>query len=91
VCILGYELGNLNRSTVEDEAPSIFWGDNFTDTRKEAAYELFELYYPDEYRVWEGTLCDGLIFDIDRFLDSPGFNVEEIKMKDKVALLVTLQ
>jgi len=61
------------------------------DLRKEAAFELFELYYPEEYRVWEQSHCDGLIFDPDQFLDSPGFSVEEITLSNRKALIVATQ
>jgi hypothetical protein len=88
VRVLGYDLNEVKNNTVEDEAPLMFFGDNFTDLRKEAAYELFELYYPDEYRIWEKSLCDGLIFDHDRFLDSPGFGVDEVRIGGRAMLLV---
>jgi hypothetical protein len=69
----------------------IFFGDCFTDARKEAAYELFELYYPEEYKVWEKSQCDGLIFDQDRFLDSPVFGVDEVRLGGKAVVLVVPQ
>jgi hypothetical protein len=58
--------------------------------RRQAAHELFELYYPEEYAVWEKSVCDGLIFDIDRFLGSPSFSVEEA-VGDEKALIVAPQ
>jgi hypothetical protein len=91
VNICGADLATLSRDQVEDHCLQIFLGASFTDLRKEAAYELFELYYPEEYRAWEKTTCDGLIFDTDRFLDSPAFSVEEVKLGDQVALLVAAQ
>jgi hypothetical protein len=91
VSVLGYDLGTLTNTTVEDEAPQFFFGDCFADVRKEAAYELFELYYPDAYQVWEKSLCDGLIFDTDHFLDSPVFSVDEIRFGGKAVLLVKPQ
>ena len=87
----GGDLATLTAAEVEDNSLDIFQGSNFTDLRREAAYQLFELFYPDEYRAWEKTTCDGLIFDTDRFLDSPAFSVEEIALADKVALLVAPQ
>ena len=87
----GGDLATLTAAEVEDNSLDIFLGSSFTDLRREAAYQLFELFYPDEYRAWEKTTCDGLIFDTDRFLDSPAFSVEEIALADKVALLVVLQ
>lgn len=68
-----------------------FEGTSFLDLRREAAFELFELYYLEEYRVWEKSLCDGLIFDPDRFLDSPTWSVEEIELNGSKALIVAAQ
>jgi len=73
---------------VEDQPLSIFLGTSFLDLRRQAAFELFELYYPDAYRVWNESLCDGLIFDEDRFLDSPSWHVEELELGDTKALIV---
>jgi hypothetical protein len=85
---LGYDLDGLTGEQVEDQPLHIFEGNSFLDLRKQAAFELFELYYPDEYRVWEKSLCDGLIFDEARFLDSPAWSVEEVHLGDTKALLV---
>ena len=87
----GSALSDLTREKVEDYPLHVFFGTSFLDVRREAAYELFELYYPEEYRVWEKTLCDGLNFDTDWFLDSPVFHTEEIRLGDQVALLVVAQ
>jgi hypothetical protein len=84
----GDDLARLTGEQVEDLPIHIFEGSSFLDLRKEAAFELFELYYPDEYRVWEKTQCDGLVFDPDRFLDSPVFSAEEIELTDRKALIV---
>ena len=73
---------------MEDYSLQIFFGSNFGDVRRAAAYELFELYYPEEYAVWEKSTCDGLIFDVDRFLDSPCFGTEEVRLGEQVALVV---
>ncbi|MBN9693300.1 MAG: hypothetical protein J0M24_23910 [Verrucomicrobia bacterium] len=88
VNIQGGNLGELKAEGVQDRAPSCFLGDNFMDVRREAAFELFELYYPELYRAWESTPCDGLIFDTDRFLDSPSWTVAEVKLGSQVAVLV---
>jgi hypothetical protein len=87
----GISVERLDTATVQDNPPQIFFGSHFFELRKEVAYELFELYYPEEYRVWEKSLCDGLIFDVDRFLDSPSFCVDEVKLGDRAALLVSPQ
>jgi len=91
VSVLGAGLETLTRTDVEDLSLDIFVGTNFCEVRREAAYELFELYYPEEYRVWEKSHCDGLTFDPDHFLDSPVFSVEEVDLGDQVALLVATQ
>ena len=66
----------------------VFTGSSFLDLRRETAYELFELYYPEAYQAWEKSLCDGLIFDTDRFLDSPSLWVEELELGEDAVLLV---
>jgi hypothetical protein len=91
VNICGADLAALTRDDVEDHALQVFFGSNFLDVRRSAAFELFELYYPQEYAVWEKSTCDGLIFDTDRFLDSPSFFTEEVRLGDQVALLVAAQ
>ena len=88
VNICGADLASLSREEVEDHALHLFFGSNFLDLYREAAYELFELYYPDEYTVWEKSTCDGLIFDPEAFLGSPSFFVDEVSLGDEVALLV---
>ena len=89
---LGTYLRDLTGELVEDLFVHIFIGDSFYDIRKEAAYELFELYYPEACAAWEKTPCDGLIFDTDVFLDSPSWSVEEVELSDgKKALIVGAQ
>lgn len=89
VNMLGFELTKLDGEQVEDLPLHVFTGTSFLDLRRQAAFELFELYYPEEYRVWEKSLCGGLIFDEDRFLDSPIWTVEEVQLGDKKALVVS--
>lgn len=83
------DLCALTGAEVEDLDIHIFVGPNLWDLRREAAYELFELYYPEAYVVWEKSQCDGLVFDTDRFLDSPGWSVDEVRFANSVALIVT--
>ena len=85
------KLSTLTPSGVEDQNSHFFVGSSFIDLRREAAFELFELYYPDEYAVWEKSTCDGLIFDEDRFLDSPGLSTEELTVGYQKVLIVTPQ
>ena len=87
----GNDLRSLTAEVIEDEFVHIFCGTSFLDLRKEAAYELFELYYPEEYKVWEKSHCDGLHFNTDWFLDSPTFSCDEVTLGNQVALLVSPQ
>jgi len=89
--VCGSDLAQITVEQLEDLNLHIFFGQSFMDVRSEAAYELFELYYPEAYAIWEKTNCDGLIFDKDRFLDSPSFSTEEIRLDGQCALLVVPQ
>lgn len=84
----GQPLPDLAATEVEDSGAHVFVGRSVFDVRKTAAYELFELYYPELYRAWESTPCDGLIFDTDLFLDSPSWSVEEFQTPEAVVLVV---
>jgi len=86
--VSGVDLSALSAEMVEDQFLHVFIGTSFIDLRREAACELFELYYPEEYRMWEQSTCDGLIFDCDRFLSSPAMFVDEVTLGDQKALLI---
>ena len=83
------DLCALTGAEVEDQNVHVFVGPYLRDLRREAAYELFELYYPEAHAAWEKSRCDGLVFDTDRFLDSPGWSVDEVRFANSVALIVT--
>jgi hypothetical protein len=87
----GIALGEITAEKVDDIFLHIFRGTSFLDLRREAAYELFENYYPDAYRMWEATNCDGLSFDPEDFLDSPSWSVKEVRFGDEVFLLIVPQ
>ena len=91
VNLCGDALPTLSAESVHDRCVQVFSGTSFLDVRRDAALELFELYYPEEYRVWKQSACDGLMFNEDLFLDSPIFQVEEVNLGDEVALLVAAQ
>ena len=88
IAVRGAGLTTLTATSVQDDAPQCFLGEHFIDVRREAASELFEQYYPELYQAWESTPCDGLIFDTNRFLDSPSWTVDEVRIGDRVAVLV---
>lgn len=89
--VSGNRLEDLSARSLDDLNLHTFYGSNFTDVRKDAAYELFELYYPETYVAWQESLCDGLIFDVDRFLDSPAFSTVELKLEGRAVLIVTTE
>jgi len=91
VNLCGADLMGLSAVMVEDVLIHLYCGDSFLDLRRAAAYELFELYYPEEYAVWQKSYCDGLNFDTDRFLDSACWTVEEIQFGDKKHLIIVGQ
>ena len=88
VNVQGTFLNQLTGEQVENQNIHVFMGTSFYYLRREAAYELFELYYPEAYAMWEATPCDGLIFDTDVFLDSPSWAAEEVELSDGQKALV---
>ena len=84
----GLALADLTSDQVDDLILEIFRGTTFYDVRREAAHELFEVYYPEAYRARESSDCEGLSFSQDDFLDSPCWSVEEVQVGNEVALLV---
>lgn len=88
ISIQGESLGDLTEETVGDLCCHIFTNTSFLDLRKEAALELFETYYPEDYAVWEKSRCDGLLFDHDLFLNSPVFHTVEITLGEYRLLMV---
>ncbi len=79
---------DLEAEAVEECLIYVFIGSSFTELRRAAAFELFETLYPELYGIWEETLCHGLRFDADDFLDEPGWWVEEVELGNEKALLV---
>ncbi len=76
---------------MEDCGAHLFSGSTFIDVRRDAAYELFELYWPELYSMWEQTPVDGVRFDPEEFLDSPSWTVEEVDLGTAKWLLVAAQ
>jgi len=88
VNVQGKGMDELTANTLDDFGIYVFRGSNFYDVRKDAAYELFETFYPELYKIWDESPCDGLHFDTDDFLDSPSWWTEEVKFGDEAVLLV---
>jgi len=85
------DLASLSRNEIEDLNLHIYIGEHFIGLRKEAAYELYEVYYPEEFGVWKKSRCDGLFFEVDRFLAPPSFWTEELICGDVRVLVITPQ
>jgi hypothetical protein len=79
----------ITASTLEDMNVHLFRGSCFLDARKAAAFELFELYWPELYAVWEKTPMDGLRFETSDFRDSTLWQTEEIDLGRANVVLVT--
>lgn len=87
----GYRISDITEDLLDERSFHHFEADNFLDARKEAAYQLFELYWPEAYKAWEtGAHPDGLYFDADRFLDSPQCSTTEIKLGERRIVLVEM-
>jgi len=84
-------LAELTPLEVDEQPLHIFIGTSFTELRKEAALELFSMYYPDEFAAWEDIHCEGVVFDEDRFLDSPCLHIEEVEFGERKALIIAGQ
>ena len=88
VHVMGTLWSDLTGEQVEDQFLHIYTGTSFYDLRREAAFELFEMRWPEVYRIWERTYVDGLVFDPDQFLDSPIWSVEEIELTNGTKALI---
>lgn len=91
VRVRGADLCELTTADLDDNSIYVFTGDCFYDLRKDAAHDLFELFYPEAYKLWDAHPCDGLMFDADCFLDSPQFYVEEIDLGEIKCVIVATQ
>ncbi len=88
----GYRLHEITAELVDESSYHVFESSNFIDARSEAAFSLFELYWPEAYASWEtGQHPDGLHFDSERFLDSPQCSLTELSIGERRIVLVRLQ
>ncbi len=87
----GYALSEISAELLDEHAFHAFEDTSFIDARSEAAHALFELYWPDAYRLWEsGAHPDGLYFDAERFLESPQCSVTELAIGDRRVVIVEM-
>ena len=86
--VQGGDLAGLTVQELEDQQPMFFYGDTMTDARKEAAFELFETFWPDLFKAWNEDSAGILDFDWYTFVDSPLWTIHEVKLGDKAILMV---
>ena len=75
--------------TLEDQQPMFFHADTLIDARKDAAFELFETFWPDLFKAWDEAATEFLRFEWDDLLDSSMWTTLEVKVGDKAILMVT--
>ena len=84
----GEILADLTRDYIDDMNLHVSTGTSMIELRQEAALEMFELYYPEAYKAWDESHCDGLTFDIDKFLSSPSLYVHPITDIGNIKVLI---
>ena len=86
--VQGEDFRTLTAARLDDVRPMIFYGDTFMDARKTAAFELFETFWPDLYKAWEGDSIGVLTFDWDSFIDSPIWATHEVDLGNHRVLMI---
>lgn len=66
----GTSLEDITSEAINDSCLHVYGPGWFHDLNKQAAYELFELFWPDAYKCWEENSIPGLSFDREDFLES---------------------
>lgn len=82
----GSKITNISRE--DFDYCGIYCGQFWHEIEREAAWDLFETYYPHLQHAMESTPCDGVIFDPDRFINSPAWNKTRIEIGASKFLLV---
>lgn len=82
----GLELKDITREATDDSCLYIFGPGFFSDLKKEAAWELFEQFHPEAYKLVESWTIPGLDFDEEQFLNS--FSTLELKTKENKGYVV---
>ena len=82
----GLSLEEIGRHAVEESSLYVYGPGWFIDLEKRAAYELFELFWPEAYAFWEKNTVPGLIFDVENFMQH--FATFELKLSEGGYLIV---
>ena len=86
---MGMALEGLTAESIQDECLYLFSDSSFYEARKEAAFELFEMFWPDAYKMWDESSVPGLDFDWERFLSGPEFSTSEYSLGETRYVVVT--
>lgn len=82
----GARLEQICRTAIDDSPLYVFGPGWFFELVEEAAYELFETFWPDAYKFWSEHNIPGLRFDFEEFMSS--FSILEIKLAEGGFLVV---
>lgn len=82
----GESLEEIGRQSIDDSFLYVFGPGAFIDLEREAAYELFETFWPDTYKIWEGSSVPGLSFDTEDFIAQ--FPTLELRLPEGGYLIV---
>lgn len=82
----GDALETISREIIDEACLYVFGPGWFFELQKEAALELFELLWPDAYKLWEEHAIPGLQFDSESFLEH--FSTLELKLAEGGYLVV---
>ena len=82
----GADLSEITRQAIDDSCLYVFGPGYFFEVTKNAAYELFETFWPDAYKQWEESDVPGLRFDPDDFMEH--FSTHELKLPEGGGYLI---
>ena len=82
----GLNLKDITREAIDDACLYVYGPGYFSDLREEAAWDLFEQFHPEAYKLIESWSIPGLGFDETDFLST--FSTLELKTKDYQGYLV---
>ena len=82
----GLSLKDITREAVDDACLYVYGPGYFSDLRRDAAWDLFENFYPEAYKLCESCSVPGVEFDEQDFLSS--FSTLELKTQDYQGYLV---
>lgn len=82
----GSELKDIDRQAIDNACLYVFGPGWRCDLEKEAAYELFEMFWPEAYKQWEANTVPGLQFDAEAFLNH--FPHADIKLSEGNVYLI---